>query len=213
MPVYRHYDNMVLPIYPELALYRNPGGILIAGQIGQGDSVKQVSLPQNTDKTQRLHSTSAYANVWLPTSDLAIQAVSQLNTSFIKARTVSYCLGLPLQSRHADLLAWRTAVEQWYGQNTTALDYRQLEREPVDAVVEIGIGHYRIFEGQVKLQVLIKVIDPHTRQVIARTGRESVSTDTSTQVLLRNEGAKFKALVLEKGAHLLAQAFHDVGLI
>ena len=55
---------------------------------------------------------------------------------------------------------------------TPILEGRMLQALAVrstDAVLEVGIANYRIFEGQTSLQVLLKLIDPVSRQVIART--------------------------------------------
>jgi len=67
----------------------------------------------------------------------------------------------------------------------SSVDYRQLGQDHVDAVLEVGIETYRIFDAQTSLQVLIKLIDPNTRQVIGRVSGKTYSVEDSPQTLLQ----------------------------
>lgn len=218
MPVYRHYDNMVLPFFPDIAVYRNPGGILIAGKMGQGDSVEEVNFSEirdRPDKIQNLQTEFSFAGVWVPTLELSKEAAMQLHANLIEAIPGEQIVSLPLamNERNADLVKWRDAVERWYGLNTAAADYRKWNIEPADAVLEIGIGQYKIFEGQTSLQLLIKLIASDTGQVIARTRLSTRSFEDSAQALLDHDGARFKGLIREMGKRLMTQGFQKIGLI
>lgn len=217
-PVYRHYNNMVLPLFPDVSVYRNPGGILIAGHIGQEDSVEEVNLSRvedASDKFDRLQSMTSTSGDWMPTHELSIEAASQLCANQIEAIPGKHMLSLPLaiKERGADLIIWRDAVNQWYGRNTTMINYRNQEADAIDAVLEVGIGQYKIFAGQVSLQVLIKLIDVRTGRVIARSSEMTRSYEASTQTLLDHQGTKFKALIRAMGERLMAQGFQEIGLI
>lgn len=121
---------------------------------------------------------------------------------------------LPIASgeRNANLGNWHNAIEQWYSQNQSSVDYRESSLENVDAVLEVGIETYRIFDAQTSLQVLIKLIDPNTRQVIGRNSAKTFSVEDSPQTLLNHEAEKFKQLMTEMGAQLVARGFSDLGL-
>ena len=218
MPVYRHYNNMVLPLHPEVTIYRNPGGILIAGKIGQGDSVQEVNFSKTkdtADKIQNLRAEVSSAGDWVPTLELSKEAAKQLHENLIEAVPGGQVVHLPLamNERSADLVKWRGAVERWYGLNTAAADYRKWNIEPVDAVLEIGIGQYKIFEGQTSLQLLIKLIASDTGQVIARTRLSTWSIEASAQALLDDGGTRFKELIREMGIRLMTQGFQKIGLV
>ena len=217
MPVYRHYNNMVLPLCPEVTIYLNPGGILIAGKMGQDDSVEEVNFLETgdaSDKDLRLQTKILPAGAWWPTLELSMEAASQLRANKIKVIPDRHILRLPLamNERSVDLVRWCAAVEQWYGLNTASVNYQRLDTEPVDAVLEIGIGKYKIFEGQTSLQILIKLIDTNTGQVIARSSLTSRAYEASAQTLLDHEGTRFKELIREMGMQLMAQGFQKIGL-
>ena len=94
----------------------------------------------------------------------------------------------------------------------SSVDYRQPGLEHVDAVLEVGIETYRIFDVQTSLQVLIKLIDPNTRQVIGRNSAKTFSVEDSPQTLLNHEAEKFKQLMAGMGAQLVARGFSGLGL-
>jgi hypothetical protein len=91
----------------------------------------------------------------------------------------------------------------------TTTDYRPYPG--VDAVLELGLGNYRIFAGQTSVQVLMKLIDPRTRQVIARTRAENVAIEEAGQIPLNRDSEPFKQLVAKMSSQLLKQGLHDMG--
>ncbi|MGR8952860.1 MAG: hypothetical protein ACU83V_10665, partial [Gammaproteobacteria bacterium] len=113
------------------------------------------------------------------------------------------------KERTAYIGHWRDAVARWYDQNSPASVDRA---ETADAVLEVGIGQFRIFEGQTSLQVLIKLIDARSGQVLAKTSKKTLLFDDVTTALLYPEGERFKSLIRENGARLMAEAIQDIGL-
>jgi hypothetical protein len=59
---------------------------------------------------------------------------------------------------------------------------------------------------------LIKLIDPASGQVIARTDKYAFSAEDSAQALLSREAEAFKGLITRIGVRLLDQGFNDIGL-
>jgi hypothetical protein len=209
MPNYAHEYNMVLPLpgisTAQEAVYRSPGGILIAGKVGQGDSVEIADLSAKGDA-------SALAGYWLPTRELASAAEAQLKAAHIAAELKPQAARLPIAAgeRTAYIGHWRDAVDRWYAQNAPA---SLEETQTADAVLEVGIGRYRIFEGQTSLQVLLKLIDPHTGQVLAKTSKKTLLIgDTAIPAVLYPQGERFKDLIRENGGRLMAEAMQDIGL-
>ncbi|WP_031432881.1 hypothetical protein [Methylomarinum vadi] len=207
MPVYAHYDNMVLPVVAETMLYRLPGDLLVAGLVGEGDSVELVEPsdialvePQSSD--------------WLPSLVLSHEAATQLNKARMQT-TVDRRLGrLPMADSElgADVVRWHDAVERWYEQSGIGNESNKPAADSADAILEVGIGQYRIFAGQLSLQVLLKLIDPKSGKVIARTAEKTTAYEAPVETLLARDGAKFKAILRQRVAPLLAQGFHDMGL-
>lgn len=205
MPNYAHEYNMTLPSTAEEAVYRSPGGILIAGKVGQGDTVEIADLTKKGE-------TSAPIGDWTPTLELASAAQAQLNAAQIGSELSPQTTPLPLaeDERNANIGHWRDAVARWYDQNTTASAERS---KNTDAVLEVGVGRYRIFEGQTSLQVLLKLIDPRSGQVLAKTSKKTLLMgDTAVPALLYPEGEGFKSLIRENGARLITEAMQDIGL-
>ncbi|MFA6162251.1 MAG: hypothetical protein WC685_02360 [Methylobacter sp.] len=216
-PVYSQYQAMPYYLFLEQSIYKNPGGVLISGLVSQDDIVPIADLHQpsaSTEKIASLESASSVPENWTPTFILAQEAVSQLHGERVKAMLSKQYYRLPIASgdRNANLGNWHDAIEQWYDQNMSSVDYRQPELEQVDAILEVGIGTYRIFDAQTSLQVLLKLIDPNTRQVIGRISAKTFSAEDSPQTLLNHEAEKFKQLVTLMGAQLLTRAFGDLGL-
>jgi hypothetical protein len=227
IPVYNQYQfqnlplsiqNLPVSLLLEKKIYRNPGDVLIAGLVSADDSVAVADIHSpldSTEKTPHLEPVASLQNHWSPTLILAQEVASQLQTNRVKAVMSEHYYPLPMakEDRNANLGNWHDAIEQWYGQNKSAVDYRQSQpKNGVDAIVEVGIGRYRIFDAQTSLMVMIKVIDPATGQVIARTAEKTYSVENSAQALLIPEADKLKLLVQKMGAELITRGLNELGL-
>jgi hypothetical protein len=217
LPIYRQNDTVPFDLFLEKKIYRNPGGVLIAGLVSPDDIVQEMVSPQaraDAENIPTLEPAATLAETWMPTLVLAREATSQLVNGGLKALSSGYYYRLPLapRDRSANLANWHGAIRQWYNQDTSPVDYRAHGPERIDAVLEVGIGTYRIFEAQAPLQVLVKLIDPETRQVIGRTGIEAFPVEGTAQTLLAYDAEKFKALVADTGARLIRRGLSDLGL-
>lgn len=219
-PVYNQfqYQSMPASIYLEKTIYKNPGGVLVAGLVSKDDTMPIADdilpAPASMEKIARLQPTASLSENWTPTFILAQQAVSHLNGERVKAILSRHYYRLPIGGgdRNANLDNWRTAVEQWYGQNASSIDYRQHNLEQVDAVLEVGVQTYRIFNAQTSLQILLKLIDPSTRQVIGRISAKTLSVEDSPESLLNDEAKRFKWLIADMGAQLVSQGLSGLEL-
>ncbi len=214
-PVIRALETMEISAYSIPALYRYPGGILIYGQTVSDDSFDKLTANDPLLVRDNVQYSCAYdyENLWLPAHDLALQAAESLSTQRIKLTFNGLYRHLPLNSdqRKAHLSHWRDAVEQWYAEETSPVKYAALISEPVDAVIELAISDFRIFEGQVSVQVLMKMIDSQSGQVIAKTGQSDYVSRTSAEGLLLPDGSAFKKLIADMGLKLVKQEFETVG--
>jgi len=218
-PVYNQFQYQSMPssVFLEKTVYKNPGGVLIAGLVSKDDIMPIADIRQTPASMKNIASLEPAASLsenWIPTFILAQEAASQLNGERIKAILSKHYYRLPIASgdRNANLGNWRNAVEQWYEQNVSSVDYRQHGLEHIDAVLEVGIQTYSIFNAQTSLQVLVKLVDPNTRQVIGRINATTFSVEDSPESLLNNEAERFKWLVAGMGAQLVTEGLSGLGL-
>ncbi|MGR9073767.1 MAG: hypothetical protein ACU833_11955 [Gammaproteobacteria bacterium] len=213
MPVYGVYRNMALPIYAKKGFYRLPGGILIAGQLGEGDTVEEVRFSGSDKPEGRLFSDAHGA--WMPTLALSQEAVSQLNAMQFHAAADPNIVRLPLaaKQRNTHIFYWRDAIERWHEQNTPGSDALRTGDVAADAVLYVGIGHYKIYGGQLAFKVLIKLVDREQNRVIARAEEEYRGYEAPAPALLAEGGNKLKSLIRKRGAMLIARAFQAIGLM
>lgn len=214
MPVFGQYQYETVPslLLMTEKIYRHPGGILIAGLVGSEDTVREAQ--QRASAGEVLESSSVLKESWVSTLVLAEQAASVLNACQVRAVMSGHFRRLPIagEDRTANLGNWRRAVRDWYAQDPSSIAYRRPGVGPVDAVLEIGVGSYRIFEGQTSVQVLLKLIDAGTGRVIGRTHAEDLSVDGEALALLGHEGEKFKSVVTHMGTRLLTDGLNALGL-
>lgn len=88
--------------------------------------------------------------------------MTQLTFNNIKSQLSSHYYRLLSSTTRlsSDPADWRKSVSQWNEQTQSSIDYRSIkESAGFDAILEIGIGHYRIFEGQTALQILMRLVD------------------------------------------------------
>ncbi|MGH8588013.1 MAG: hypothetical protein ACREXX_01365 [Gammaproteobacteria bacterium] len=176
-------------------VYQGPGGVLIAGWVNE-TAATSLTIGYNDGKT-----------LWMPTMVLAQQVASQLSSDgAIKAIVSERYYKLPLadETRTPHLENWRYPIREWYNQATASIDYSQFGVDHVDAVLEVGLGGYSIWQEQVELQVLMKLIDPHTKQVLGRTSSKTYPTLGHAQALLSGDGENFKQFVTQTGTRLIA---------
>lgn len=209
IPVYRHYRNMSVDFSLPKRLYRTSGGVIIAGLVSEDDD--QDLTIQDEQTSPILAIAAGSEQTWTPTLVLAQQAATQLTENNIKVILNRYYYRLPMADadRNAQLAHWHNAISEWYGQNVAAVDYQHYAG--IDAVLELGFGNYRVFEGQTSVQVLMKLIDPHTRQVIARTRAETFTVERAGQAAFNRDSEPFKQLISEMSLHLVKQGLIDMG--
>ena len=69
-----------------------------------------------------------------------------------------------------------------------------------------------MFESQVSLQILIKLVDPKTGKVLAKTSEQTMSFFASAHWQLEHDGAQFKSMILKMAEGLIKEAFIDIGI-
>lgn len=201
-PAYQAIKNMQLEFPVESGIYQTPGGITVAGNIID-DSITKISTSNASDH-QELG--------WSPTRVVSSQALKLLAAESYRGAISPefYRLPLPDNRGGSGLQAWWDATRAWYALERTVTDYHLAGR--FDAVLELGISGYRVFEDQVSLQLLLKLIDPVSQRVIARASDESFVVDDSAARSLMGDGEKFKQRIAQLSVPLLRQSLRDIGL-
>jgi len=210
VPVYGHYRNMSIDFYLPKKLYQTSGGVTVAGFVSEPDDEQDLIIQNEQARALPAIATESKQD-WTPTLVLAQQAMNQLTGDNIKAVLSHDYYRLPMvdADRNAQLNHWRDALVEWYGQDATTADYQSYAG--IDAILELGFGNYRIFEGQTSVQVLMKLIDPKTRQVIARTRAGTFSVEAGGQIPLSRDSEPFKQLVSKMSSKLVKQGLTDIG--
>ncbi|OAH98401.1 hypothetical protein A1332_20635 [Methylomonas methanica] len=206
-PAYRHAQNMALGFALPTELYQTVGGIVIAGMVSDSQAADVDGI--TTAAPTAAGGSANTELVWTPARAAAQKLRSLLAAENRKGELSREYYQLPTAG-DASLQHWHQAIQTWYGQNITPIDYTAMGS--YDAVIEVGIGRYRIFEGQTSLQLLIKLIDPVSRNVIARTLSESFKVDDQALASLDNGGEAFKQLISDMAVPLLRQSLGDIGL-
>lgn len=185
-------------------VYRGPGGVLIAGWVNETPAA---------NLTTGFHDGKA---LWMPTMMLAQRIASQLSSNGAIKAVVSeryYKLPLADEAQTAHLENWRSPIRQWYDRATASIDYSRYGADPVDAVLEVGLGGYSIWEEHVELQVLMKLVDPNTKQVLGRKRSAAYPAIGDAQALLNGDGEKFKQFVTQTGTELTADGLRYFGFV
>lgn len=218
LPIYRQNDDLPYGSSLDSTIYRFPGGVLVTGLVSHDDIVAVAVSPRMTrvrDAAAGLEPAAVLGDDWMPSLVLAGQAVVRLRMDGVQAVPSQSYFRLPLAERgrvSANPAVWRASIRHWYGQHASPIDYGARAADGVDAVLEVGIGTYRIFEGQMLLQVLLKLIDPATGAIIGRTAAEAFPAPGSAESLLGRNAGKFKEAVAEIGAQLIARGLCELGL-
>lgn len=95
MPIYEYYDNMALPLDTERKVFRYPGGLLIAGNVGDGDSVEIVDLTKSSPA-------DIQSRNWLLTKMVTQESMDQLKEVGIQSRMENSLHRLPMPAVERD---------------------------------------------------------------------------------------------------------------
>lgn len=213
VPIYRHMNNMSL-FFPTLAnaTFINKDGIEIAGRVGADDVVQAINRENNAD--EQCLPIASIKPKWLPTAILASHLSKLLAQSPFKSAVSDHYCHLALgKSGSSSLTAWHSAIKDWYEAEISSVDYQSLTPGSVDAVVEIGIGNYRMLDTQGSLQVFMKLIKPDTGKVLARTRSRGYISANEVLNILHNHSSAFKQLITDLGIELMLENAKTIKLI
>jgi hypothetical protein len=165
--------------------------------------------------SQRLQELLSQEGPWKPTMILAQEAAARLSAASQRQVNVSPKIQpIPgLADRHNPLTKnWQGPIRTWYNQPEAPGSFTSEAGARPDAVVQVAILSYEINpDNQLHLQVLLKVVDPVTGQIIGRArAGERFAVGPHDQAFTRNL-RQFKEVFDQRGKDLVARCLTEAG--
>lgn len=179
---------LMLAELPEAERRAAEGGRVVAGQLG-GAAVWSPAMLLATETTQAL---GGLGRVALGPVEMPMP-------------------GMAPDDYQKDMGAYAATVKAWWGENRSTVAYTPQDVKDVDALLEVGLYYAAFFAGQLTLFVRIKLIDPATRDVIARAVRYDSEDVGTPEAALANEGREFKRLFSKLSASLVPRTLTELG--
>jgi hypothetical protein len=211
-PALRNSSSTVA-MFPEIA-YGSAGGAVLFGILLASEAPEATTVAEAASKTaEQLLSES---DPWLPTIVLAGQARDHLLEGGIaKAAVDSDVRPIPsLEDRSITFLMsnWYGPIKKWYGSDPTELDYSNIP-DDVDAVLEVGLSGYTYPHSEVYLTVFLRLVEPETKSVIARTTKYTDYKVGRPEEAFADNGLIFKERFASSGGELIRKCLASIGLI
>ena len=154
---------------------------------------------------------------WIPTIVFAEEAAKQITAQgehdVTVIKKVQIFPGLTNRERTWNLENWYAPIRSWYNQKTSQFDYKSLEDQRIDAVLEVGLLNYILMSDRILLQVMLKLIDPATGKVLGRARAFDFEFFSGTDGLFEDNGQPFKNLVGGLGGRLVTEDLKSIGLL
>jgi hypothetical protein len=147
---------------------------------------------------------------WNPSVTLAKEAATLISSALpyeVFVRAQQHTLRTPPQK------SLRSRLEGWYRQNFSALDPKELRQAGMNGALEVGLSNYELFQDQLLLQILVKVIDASSGEVKARSKTQALVRVGPPEELLIHGGEKFKTVFAFEGRRLLERNLQDLGML
>jgi hypothetical protein len=201
-----------LPKYP-LDLARVGGVVTCVAILAE----MPAAAKRSAAASKRLEELLSQDGSWEPTKILAQAAAARLSAAGQRQVTVNPKIQpIPgLAERHNPLTKnWQGPIRAWYSRAETSTIFQGETTAKADAVVEVAILNYEINpDKQLNLQILVKVVDPLSGQVIGRAkAADRFLVAPHDQALTRNL-RQFKEIFAHKGKELVARCLMEAGLI
>jgi hypothetical protein len=171
-----------------------------------------LDLPEEAKRSAKLaDSMESILNAeetWIPTVVFAREAGKQIATQGKHEVTVVQ----NIRKFHDLVNRERTkTIVKWYNEETSQFDYKSLKNQQIDAVLEVGIWIYGVWENEIGLGVMLKLVDPMSGNVLGRV-RDHEWLQQKTNGLFQNNGQQFKDIFSTLGAKLISKNLKDIGL-
>ena len=158
---------------------------------------------------------------WMLTAGLARTAAQLLQRAGTReAFVVEGYVQLPIEHRSVNVKQgivemenWMAPIRRWYNSEVPIIDYTQLGAPRADVILEVGVLGYGYQIIRLLLQVVVKLSDPTTKQVLGRARNLSMTKAEPLAQMLQDQGQPLRRLIETTGEALLTQCLKDLGLI
>lgn len=153
---------------------------------------------------------------WMPSVEYAktaMLALRQVESRDVRVIDGYVRLSITDRSISWHMENWLGPIKRWYDSDPSTLDYKAIGSNHADAILEVGVLNYEYFSERLLLQVVVKMIDSRTKQVLGRARNYSHSKVGPLTPLLQNDGEGMKRLIIETGNGLLVKCLGEIGLI
>ena len=186
--------------------------------LGVGGVMMIAALPEANAKSaaasQRIESLLDNDEIWEPTVELAQEAIRHLESVSNYAVSVdSEIRPLPgVERREATFFMenWMAPLRAWYNADRSPFSYSdQLDS---GVVLEVGLLNYEMSLNYFTIQVVMKVVDPATGNVIANARKFSNTRFDDPDSLFEDDAAAYKNLFRDITAELVQECIDKLRL-
>jgi hypothetical protein len=156
-------------------------------------------------------------DAWLPTIVLSQEVAGQITlegkSAVIMERELQKIPGITNRERTIFMENWMASIRAWYNQDISSFDYKFYRERKVDAVLEVGLSNYSLGRTFMLLQVMMKLIDPVTGQVLGRSRNVGFVEINKADKLFIDNGLPFKELFAATGKKPVIEDLKYLGLL
>jgi hypothetical protein len=153
---------------------------------------------------------------WMPRVQFAKTAMEILQQGGKReAKMIDGYVKVPIMDRSitSHMENWLGPIRRLYNSDMSTIDYNTiLGPDPPDAVLEVGTLQYEYSIGRLLLTVFVRLVDPHTKQVLGRAKEHSYPKAGPLIPLFENNASGMKNLIVDTGNRLVAQCLAQIGL-
>jgi hypothetical protein len=176
-----------------------------------------VALQEAPAIAKSMESTLGHEEAWIPTTVLSQEVVGQITlegkSAVILEENIQEIPGITNRGRTISLENWMAPIRAWYNQDISSFDYQSYRERKVDAVLEVGLSNYTLGGTFMLLQVMMKLIDPMTGQVLGRSRNVGFVEIKKTDKLFIDNGLPFKELFAATGKKPVIEDLKYLGLL
>ncbi len=183
-----------------------------------GGVMMLIDLPQANRQSaiasKSIESLLDQGGIWEPTLVVAEEAKRQLTAKNKTLVTVEpYLKRLPgVEERNATFFMenWMAPLRTWYNESPSTFDYT--DQLNFDAVLEVGLLNYELTSGSFLLQIVTKLVDPSTGEVLANARSFSNTRVENVGKLFESDADGYKQVFRATAAELVGDCIAKLGL-
>jgi hypothetical protein len=190
------------------------GGALLFGILFATDAPRAIKEAEAASKS--IEELLSKTEPWLPTSVLAeevrVQLTEKQHRHVVVDPAVQFIPGVKKRTYTLFMENWMGPIRDWYNSSPSEVNYGGVP-EDVVAVLEIGVLNYEVTGNTLLLQVLLRLVDPETKEVLGRARSWKQIKIGRPEEAFANEAEIFKERFAYWGSQLVANALIKMNLV